>query len=466
MAEPTKRRSSNRSCLVYCAGIFILLPIVLIGATIALLAARDRSARRQLENTIAQLQAENLPTNSPSMQDFYERHTSKETTVEWLELLATLESQAFRDSIAGVPIFDPKVEVDVPGPGEPWNEEEATRAFLVKWDDTHQKITDLCAEGLPVRFPIIWDSINTKLENTQQMRGAARLLQLRTQTAIFDRDSAATANGIQSLLGCSHTLSGEPILVSQLVSLAIDNMAIRSLQQAIEHDVLSQADLQKLRSAIQPGQSISEGWRLGLIGERAMMLDIFENPSAIGPANMGAPVLPFRSTDANNYMNLMQQAIDVKTEDFDEFLTGLSEHEEEIQKLTSGSIFGQLDSIMTGLLTPALSAAGQAYTRSACKHRLAEIAIGVRLFEKQNGRLPKELEELQTIDIKLSGLRPNGGKPFGYRVNQEQAVLWGFDLSSGDSEVPDEPPVAEEGSPSYWQNEEWIWTLHVGGESK
>ena len=65
------------------------------------------------------------------------------------------------------------------------------------------------------------------------------------------------------------------------------------------------------------------------------------------------------------------------------------------------------------------------------KHRIATIGIGVRLFEKQGGRLPSSISELGILDIAGEKIDP-------------LALL---------------PPVVTEGEASDEQNKQWVWSL-------
>ena len=58
----------------------------------------------------------------------------------------------------------------------------------------------------------------------------------------------------------------------------------------------------------------------------------------------------------------------------------------------------------------------------------------------------------------LATLLPPGGQPFGYRMEDDQVLLWGFDLNHA-STTPPEPPSTAEGESSAELNKRWIWKL-------
>lgn len=448
----------GRSCLLYGLVICFLLPVLLVGIALLVFAGRDASAKRLLEKRIEKLQAEGLPVDDESMADFHIDATSRRDLDVWLGILEELQSKQFSDSVDGVPIFDGKVENPIPVTHGPWAEEETTRAFLNRWSDLHDRTMRLCMDAEPVRFPITWQSVSTLLPKTQEMRQAARLLSLRGQVAVYDRDAAAARRSIDALLGCATVLSGEPILVSQLVSIAIDGMAMDVLKKAVEQDVLRERDLEDLLQEVLKKTTVGPEWQLSMKGERAMMLPIFQNPELIN-ANIGSSFLPFRSRDANNYLDLMENILEIPTTDLDQFQVRLEVEEAKLAEALSGSFIKKLDNMLTSMLTPAFSAAGSAFIRQALTHRIAALAMGARLYKIEHGKFPESLSLLEPYGVVASDMVPVGGKPFGYRLDEDRALLWGFSRMSEMTSVPDTPPDPQEGEPYVDQIRFWKWEL-------
>ncbi len=457
MLYPSTSKNTHRGCLTYGILFFIGLPFLLLAIGAALWVGRESSARNQLNQQIDRLRGEGLPVDNASTQAYYEARTSAEDTAAWLAVLAELTSDPFSQSAAGVPIFDGEVEAGVPGPGESWAEEQTTRDFLNRWQSLHARTMRLATDAGPVRFPIDFDSVNTLLPNAQNVRQAARLLSLRGQVAIYDRDSRMVRRSVESLLGCSNVCSGEPFLVSQLITFAIDGMALEVLQQAIRHDVLDDDDLKALLPKLLASTNIGNQWKHAMIGERAMMLPVFDDPSLAG--DHGVSTLPGRSRDALVYLNYMSRVSAIPTEDIDEFRSEIAEQESELSNLLQGGMLQRYDTILTGLLTPSLAAAGDVFAKQATLHRLAALAIAVRLYEHEHGGWPQSLEDLAEYPlINLERLVPPGGKPFGYRVDDSGATIWGFNLRE-ETSTPAEPPPTGVDVPSSDTNQPWVWEL-------
>ncbi len=443
MSDSDESKPKSRpGCVFYGVMVFLVGPIVLLFLAILTLVVRDVFAKQKLSDRRTAIEAQGLPVDSPSNQIYYNTLTSEENSQAWMAVLAQLESEEFLASSKGVSVFGQVA--DVPrDPNQPWPAEKATMEFVAKWEKLHQDTLKVAQKGGAVRFPIKFDSINTLLPEAQNMRGAARILKLRGEIAIRQGDADSLRENLDGLYGCGEVLDGDPILVSQLVSIAIDGVALDLLRGGLESGLLSKEDLKHFIEKSMARVQIGPQWKYSLYGERAAMLPIFEGESDAAGAS-GGPVatgMPFRGHDANTYLDLMDKAIEVDTTDLDEFAVGMRQVDQHMEaRFTDGSIFQRFDNLLSGLLMPALNAMGNAFVREASSHRIAVLAMGTRLYQLENGEFPESLDDLKSLGLDPSALKPIGGKPFGYRVDDEGALLWGFDLQSDLKAVPNEPP--------------------------
>lgn len=464
-------RRSRKGCIWYAVGIFIGLPLLLIILFAILLFARENAARNRLKDQISKLQAQDLPIDSVTLQKYHESLTSTEFTNAWLTVLEELTGERFdprtSDLVKGVPLFDGNATDEVPGPGEPWGNQQAIRSFVASTQPLHKTILDLgkqqLNEGtLPVRFPVQWDGIDTLLTSAQNLRQAARLLQVHCQVANYDGNSSAVAENILGLFGCSRVLEGDPILISQLVANAISGMALAELQVAVENDTLDAADLKTILEILTARLDISSRWQTAWIGERALYLPSFQNGKAIGGQGIS---LPLRSRDALAYLEHIQKLMDIETGDDDKFIQEIRIVEGQLQGLGSGNPLQIFDTMLTSMAAPAASALGDAFLRKAVHNRLATLACSIRLYQEAEGKFPKSLADLDTrqlieIDRQLSSLTPPGGKPFGYQLAADGglATIWGFDVSQLNS-TPSEPPDSNPAGMIDDTASPWVWKL-------
>lgn len=461
------KQRANRGCVLYGVGFFVGMPLLLVVIGLLVIAGRERASKRMLNERLDKIVAEGLPVDDATMLNFTNSLTSTQDAKAWLAVLGELTSNEFTKSAQGVPIFSATAEIIVPAPEHAWAEEKVTREFLATWSELENEISRLSMRQLEpqaksVRFLTEFNSLNTLLPQTQNMRSAARLLMLRGQVAIYDRNSAKSKQSIEALLGCSRTIAGEPILVSKLVHMAIDSLAMDVLRSALNHDVLSERDLIALLPRVLDGINISPQWKIAMQGERAMMLPVFKHPE-LATDSETIRWLPGRSADTLHYLDFIEQVLAVPDGDFDQFRAGLSKVELELKSRLDGTVLQKYDSVMTAMMAPAVASAGNAFISDAVQHRMAALCIGIRVYEKRNTRMPSSLDELTSLELgelnlDANSLLPPGGLPFGYRIEDDQVLLWGFDLNHA-ATTPREPPSTAEGESSAELNKRWIWTL-------
>ena len=455
---PQNEKASKRSCLVLSILIFVVLPFSLITLLLLLWYGRESSGRSQLKARIASLAKQGYPVDDASIDTYYKDRTDSANTEAWLAVLNTMTSQDFKASASAVPILGTEAEVPIPSEEE-WNEEEVSLAFLEKWKSLHSEVLRLSIDAKPVRFPIVFDSFGTLLPQTQEMRQAARLLLLRGRVGLRARDSAVVRDAIDGLLGVSRVNAGEPILVSQLVSIAIDGMAIGLLKDSLKVDVFSEADLQSLLPKVMATVNIGKEWEMVVSGERAIALPVFTDPKKKA-RTVGVTSVPGRSRDALFYLDLIQGVIELPTNNLEEFKTKLKDVEAKMTEKAKANWMTQFDSILTLQITPAFAAAGDAFIRRALQHRMAALAIGLRLYEDRHGKFPNSLKDLTDLPMDVKPLALTKEMSFGFRLEGSNAKLWGGSFQDVFS-LPAEPPEIVVGEPDTTMKELWLWEFQV-----
>ncbi len=448
-----KRRGCG--CGLWALLLLVGLPLAILLIVTSAFAIRGSIAGGKLQKQIAEWEAKGIPYDNASLEEFYQRNTTEENIEAWKAAIAVFQSPAFRESTNNIGPWSTTDLGRVPTADQDWPAEAETRSFLERWKSLCSSIQELAKHDRAIRFPIQFDSMNTLLETTQEMRSIGRLLSLETQVAIRDRDSSATREGIVSLYGIARTIEGQPFLIAQLVTNALENMATLELRSALKEDLLTVEDLQLVRDRIRKRTPWGQSWRYSIQGERGGMLPVFTEPNRYSPTSIGVPLtlVPFRSRDTLAYVEWMNKAEAISTEDLTTFHREISAWGQELKNTTNASWFSRLEMMLTSLSIPAIESVGQAFIRREMLYRLAELSIEVRLYEKQHGRLPQSLKELEANGTNLQLLQPMGDKPFGFLVKEDRIILWGFESRAG--AMPDQPPEVEQDPTA----ELWRWEL-------
>lgn len=485
-------------CLLPGCGVILGVPLLLFAGAALWLRISESQARQQVQQRIDRLAAEAVPINNTTTDQWYRENTDATLTADWLEVIGTIESEKFLDSVKGVPIVSSddtqlilkrNAAVDdneIDGNASQSEPELTAREFLEQWSSLNDKVFDLASQQLQMEkagyFPIQFDSLNTLLGNTQSMRSVARLIQLRAQVAILDEDSAKISDSIRALFGASRTIAREPTLVSQLVGIAIESMAVNLLKQSLERDVLVSQDLRQLLPLFLDRTEIDEHWTTAMVGERSMGLAVFDDPQKYA----SVPGLFRKEKDRLHYLELMDAILSAPTDDIDLFRKRIVECESNFDSLVKSGLMKKTELMITSLLLPAIATSGEAFIRRATQCRIASVAIGIRLHEDEQGDLPDSLIDLKPLGIDSDLLVPLGKQPFGYRrvdsketmgAAEASAILWGFDPKH-DNQTPAEPPPTVEPDPqppgivpptglpnpvNYEINQLWVWEFYPKG---
>ena len=456
--QTQNEKASKRSCLFMLILVFVVLPFSLVALGLMLWYGRESSGNRLLAARKSSITKQGLPIDDASLDQFFKDRTDPTNAAAWKDIFATMETEDFKTSLNGVAILSGVVEERIV-PDHEWKAESASLAFLEKWKSLHAEVVQLSIDAKPVRFPTVFDSFKTLLTEVQELRQVARLLELQGRVGLRARNSTVVRENVDSMLGLSQVPTGYPILVSQLVVIAIDGIAMGLLKDAIEYDVLNEADLQLLLPKVLVAVYLSEDWRATIAGERGIALPIFTDPKKARA--LGVSSFPSRSRDALLYLNLSDKVMEIPIENLAELKAKLHDFELEVEKIAKVGLLAQFDSIMTMQTLPSWRAAGDAFIRRALQHRIAAIAMGLRLYEDRHASLPKSLDALSEIPLDFNRLVPTNNTSFGYRKEGGNAKLWGGSYNDPLT-IAVEPHAAQtENDDSFakYSREFWLWEL-------
>lgn len=439
----------------------VLMLGLLIGPVVLLFAAaiwwfgRQAIASNELQQRIGELQAAGMPVDDATLQSFYARSTDPSLAEEWVAIVETTEEPSFMD-----PLWELLLrgwDGNVPPRGAPWAAETEVRDIL----DTHQplleKIDRIAEPTSAVRYPNKLGSGNTLVASSQGLRQVVKLLGLRHQVAMRDRDGNEAVQSLLGMLAVVRSAQQDPSLVSQVMRISWLAVALDELRQGLEIDLYNERTLRQIRRALERLDGTSAALRKTLIGERAVTLIALTNANRDSDGISG--ILNNRAIGGLAVIDLYERMLstigdDYRT-DYPRFVRGQARFEDNLRQ---ASLLRLLDVLETLNLSTAGSTGytAQQFARSMNRKRLAEIAIGIRLYRHTRDSWPTSLDDLAEIGFAPKDLKPTGPKPFGYRVeHNDTAMAWGFSLPdepdlSGIQQTPDDPPLAETFDESNW----------------
>lgn len=453
---PRKRKPSVRWWLIISIfGVPLLLLtlgtfIFRIGYTL-----RENSGRRAMVEELHKFANEGQPTDNEAIAELYSSRTSAQHTEAWLNLFETLQSAEFEKLYVGVPLLDRAIEDQAPFrlvTAKDWEFASVCESFVSESSELIEEVRLLAAAPVPVQFPIYFQSMDTLLPEVQSIRQVALVIFVDSQVAINLRDDQRATQDIVTLYRLANLVEVIPSTICNVVATAIRRQALQAVQACIEIDLLQDDQLQQIDGIIQDYCEIGNRWHDAMSAELGLCLPVFTNPAIALKSDIR---IPARGHDAVYFIGLMRRAMQIDTDNWSEFRRAAVKLDEDTAA-SHASWLQSTDRLLSGLFAPAFESLATLWIGEAQLHRQARLAIAIRLYAHRFDKLPSTLEGLPSA---VARLHPFGNRPFGYELDGEQAVLWGFDLTTDTVRTPVSPPTVEAGASGGFDNYQFVWHI-------
>jgi hypothetical protein len=261
------------------------------------------------------------------------------------------------------------------------------------------------------RFQRDWTrpSFDMLLPETQSMRTAARLLVLAARREAADGNAANALRDVARIQRIGRHASSEPILISSLVGIAIDTMALETLAQVLptlRKSDLAVLDAPEIRDLVTNPPVFASHF----YGEEAFGLSVFADLSddqlgvltaaAMAGDSQSQPfafrLLPlsilyrvfFLPSDIAGYRSIMRkyQAAAVRAQPYPELKKSIDTSEKEIRDHSPG--------MLTSMIVPSLGGVFRAQTQCTARHRAATALVAATKQRIETGTPPTTFEEL------------------------------------------------------------------------
>lgn len=313
------------------------------------------------------------------------------------------------------------------------------------------------------RFSRDWTrpSFAMLLPELQQLREAARLLQLATRRAAAEGRLVDAIRDLGLLARIGRHAAGEPLPISGLVGIAIDSLALDSLDEMLSR--LTEADRPLLddpqfRALVAQTPSLTRhffgaeafGLRtfasladgsLGFETLRTMQsLDAspgsFTNPLATSPALMFYRIF-LLPAEVAGYRTALQTQQQLSGQ------TGLAPTTEAAIASLESRLSESRPGILSSIILPLLSGAIRAEVRSRARHQAARVAVAATRIRLETGRLPEGLATLVPDELPASPVDPfTAGKPLRYRKADDVLLIYSVGPNGRDDGGPASPTAS------------------------
>ncbi|MFG0267529.1 MAG: hypothetical protein ACF8AM_20615, partial [Rhodopirellula sp. JB055] len=364
--------------------VFLVLPLSLIFLVLAWWFARQNAAAQELADRKDDLLASGLPIDAESLLDYRRERIDSSRSQEWQRILDEIESDAFQESSEDVPIiglaFEEEPEEYVYG--QPYSNHLVARNYLSEWSGLLQRIHLITEGSRGVWTPMNPDDLFPRIGPP---RDVSRLLHLELEDALRRNDFLHAGHCVLALIGNARGLEEEPMAVSQLVSVAMLEVALDAIKTAVQINCFDDEQWRAVLEQLEGLEEIEPRYQRFLIGERAWVLPLFEDPELL--EELGGDAIEYQlpgghSIDALETLAMYDRLELVPTDDLTTFFEEIESLETSVQaSFQSRNWLQKLDTQVTEMTMPSLGAMNQAFVRSAMHVRLAKTAILARLFQ-------------------------------------------------------------------------------------
>jgi hypothetical protein len=388
----------------------------------------------ELDEQLAALRSAGLPTNAEELAEFYAvPQNSKDTTDLWIAAIDGVAAANINQRATTLPIVG-NSEVPIPDPGSEWTELEASREFLNSLEKEFKAIRLAAEAGGMARFPVDFKAgFNTSLLHAQEPRTPARMLTLHAHVQAHDGNHSQVLRDVKALFATSNAISGEPVLVSHLVRIALHAMGCQLTVQMLPHCNWSDPELEQLQTAVLQAHFRYE-LRNALHGERAMFLITCQQSQGV----------LFMNLNASKGIELFNLSTDGLNSSWTEAMTKHDEIDARL-KVLAGGRFSRLQYMTVLLIMPGLKQAVVAGARAEARQNCAIATIAAKRHQMTTGNLPDSLEQLRTLipgdssSVSKVLTDPFDNQPLRFQRQEERLLIY----SIGENRTDDGGALSE-----------------------
>ena len=258
------------------------------------------------------------------------------------------------------------------------------------------------------------EGLQMKMPHLKQLRDGARLLSLEAWLAAEQGDARKALQATWTALRIRHATEDEPCLISQLVGIATDSIALSALQSIMPAIRPQEADLRLILTELQSRNPTS--FRLGAEGERAMGEMVFESARnnvfsrALGEiGDVGSPKRPEQGAhvffvarwwalnmlpqDEAYYLSFMNRFVEDAGRSSSLTLAEVQRWEEDCRVMSSTDPLWHSHPF-SRLLLPALGRFLFEAKKDIARRDVAQCGIAAELYRLDYGAYPESLDAL------------------------------------------------------------------------
>ncbi len=411
--EPQPASSSTKKKYWGCLGVLVVLLAIVLVIIIAGISTWQTRNSKRVEEALAKIRSNGEPTTAEELSEFYSLTPgATDQTDDWLEVVQLLQQMGKDPETMEMPYLGEGAEV--PTTSQPWELEQQAQAYLQRYETLVDKLHTLGEVEGETRYPLNFaDGFGARLDHAQTLREAGRLMRLQAEVAARQDDAETATKSLLASLASAESLKREPILISQLIRMALIGLAADQFESLVPSVAFTDEQLERLDTAlakIEMGDTV----RRALIGERAFGSIAMSDPAVRESFGPGGGFMLNTDAALLGYLDYMTRLIEASKLPIHETLIESEKIEAELETEAESSFLARLRLMGAAMLLPAVSAVNTASARTEAQLLGSRVIIALERFHRANGKYPETLEDLVPDYLDSLPIDPYINQPLRY----------------------------------------------------
>ena len=305
---------------------------------------------------------------------------------------------------------------------------DGTKSLIAAYLCDNQTALELLHKGARIehcRYPIdLGRGHDCLVGHVSRIKTGVELLYLEAVLNAEDKKPELAIPSIESMFGISRSLTKEPLLISQLSSIACRALAVKALERAVSRTEFTDVQLAHLSEMLADARDLSALSR-AFAGEQCFAIAAFEKPSVLIDYYLGLPARSPRSParrvfvafytltgllekNAAIYLDLMSDCIRAYELPPHQRQKAFRSIEAKVNSLSKIHAYARL-------AMPAIPRCVTLELNHIAQLRSAQTALAVQRYRLAEGRLPDTLADLVPDYLETVPLDPFDGNDLRYK---------------------------------------------------
>jgi hypothetical protein len=405
--------------------------------------------RSKLNTRLDAIRADGYPATCAELDAWYTIPESAENAADNLTNAFSHLHKLDHEEAKFMPVIGVVSFAEFPARTEPLSEE--TKALITEYLADNQQALELLHKGAAIehsRYPIdLSKGFEAVIPDLSDIRESAKLLKLEAILHAENGKPQSAARSIKSTFGLARSLSKEPVLVSQLVRIACQALAVSTIEHSINRTEFSDEQLADLSQTLVNAEDPCAMTR-AFVGERCIGLSIFKMPAAQIP-----PVLDMASNRPHplgalaislyRFAGLADMDAIIYLDLMNDYVKALKLSPEQ-RREAADAAYARFDKtsrihVISHIIMPALSSCTTIDVRIAAQLRTAQVGLAIESYRLVAGKLPDNLAELIPTYLDAVPKDPFDGKELRYKKLETGFVVYSIGEDGSDDGGKEKP---------------------------